>query len=253
MAEKDFQLTQEEIASTRRNTPTEAIAAILELAEQKGISPEELAKMLGVDLSAPDNKLPIIAQDSEENFNEFVKIKSKGSSIPGQSLTNSPDEQYAWEQPPEFVNLQNYLGDIYNRILTKESINSIMSALAKGTSVEDVVNLIVYLDFTNGKMNPDLLMLAIEPVFYVVLTIAEKSNVDYRLTDDDEDAIAQDSEKYTKSGIDVIKNLSRSVIAEGIDAESVPEELQQEVQEKTKSLLAKPEVTKANDSLLAGD
>ena len=253
MAEKDFQLTQEEIASTRKSTPTEAIVAILELAEQKGVSPEELAKMLGVDLNAADNKLPIIEQDSEENFNEFVKIKSKGAAIPGQSLTNSPDEQYAWEQPPEFVNLQDYLGDIYNRLLTKESIQSIMSALAKGTSVEDVVNLIVYLDFTNGKMNPDLLMLSIEPIFYVILTIAEKSNVDYRLTNDDEDAITQDSEKYTKSGIEVIKNLSRSVIAEGIDAESVPEELQQEVQEKTESLLARPEVTKANDSLLAGD
>ena len=253
MAEKDFQLTQEEIASTRRDTPTEAIVAILELAEQKGVSAEELAKMLGVDLNSADNKLPIVEQDSEENFNEFVKIKSKGAAIPGQSLTNSPDEQYAWEQPPEFVNLQDYLGDIYNRLLTKESIQSIMGALAKGTSVEDIVNLIVYLDFTNGKMNPDLLMLAIEPVFYVVLNIAETSNVDYRLTDDDDDAIAQDSEQYTKSGIEVIKNLSRSVIAEGIDAESVPEELQQEVQEKTESLLARPEVTKANDSLLAGD
>ena len=60
MAEKDFQLTQEEIASTRRDTPTEAIVAILELAEQKGVSAEELAKMLGVDLNSAHNKLPIV-------------------------------------------------------------------------------------------------------------------------------------------------------------------------------------------------
>ena len=32
MAEKDFQLTQEEIASTRKSTPTESIVAILDLA-----------------------------------------------------------------------------------------------------------------------------------------------------------------------------------------------------------------------------
>ena len=72
-------------------------------------------------------------------------------------------------------------------------------------SVEDIVNLIVYLDFTNGKMNPDLLMLAIEPVFYVVLNIAEKSNVDYRLTDDDDDA-ADDDDEYDDADDDAAED-----------------------------------------------
>ena len=36
-------------------------------------------------------------------------IGKAGRPIPGQSLTNSPDSKYPWEQPPQFTNFKEAL------------------------------------------------------------------------------------------------------------------------------------------------
>ena len=49
-------------------------------------------------------KIRIRKSFDQGGLNELVDLKTQGSIIPGQSLTNNPDKPYAWETPPEFTN-----------------------------------------------------------------------------------------------------------------------------------------------------
>ena len=87
MNEKEVRYLISRLQSRRKNTersilmgckPQLTIKMVLhdcferlgELAEQKGVSAEELAKMLGVDLNSADNKLPIVEKYNKININE---------------------------------------------------------------------------------------------------------------------------------------------------------------------------------------
>ena len=73
---------------------------------------------------APETGPKIRAESkfSQNGLDELTKILSRGSSIPGQSLVNSPDQKYAWEQPPEYPNPKDALDYISSIILQKNAV-----------------------------------------------------------------------------------------------------------------------------------
>ena len=192
-------------------------------------------------------------------------LGSMDRATPGESLTSNPDEPKNWEQPPEYTNIQDALEDVLSLLIEEKTYVSIVGAIGKGIPISDVVQQILYIGFTQGKWNPDMMLLLIEPLMYLVMSLCEKAGVKYTLyrgeeegdqTDDIEDTIKTKG-KELKSLSEVIE---KKVEAGTITSASIPREIAMELEEveAPESLMAKPaeqeqEIPTAPDSLLAAN
>ena len=138
-----------------------------------------------IDDMAPDNgpKIRGKARFNQEGLDEIVNLSSQGGAIPGQSLVNDPSQPYPWEQPPEFANPKDALDFMVGLIFQPEAMKQIVQALANGAAVADIAMVMLYTKFTEGKFNPDVLMLLAEPVMYVIMAIGEEANIKYNIED----------------------------------------------------------------------
>ena len=121
--------------------------------------------------------------------------------IPGQSLTNSPDQPYPWEQPAEFANPRDAIDAILTQLLQPEAVKEIINALSNGASVGDLAMAITYAKFTEGKISPDTMLLVMEPIMYLIMSIGEEANIQYNIDNDDideedEDEIAEKLQEF---------------------------------------------------------
>ena len=64
--------------------------------------------------------------------------------IPGQSLTNSPEQPYAWESPPVYTSVPEAATAIFADMTEEENYLSLLRALKSGTSVVDIASAILY-------------------------------------------------------------------------------------------------------------
>ena len=210
-----------------------------------------------IDEIAPDNgpKIRGEARFNQEGLDEIVNLSSKGGAIPGQSLVNDPSQPYPWEQPPEFANPKDALDYMTGLIFQPEAMQQIVQALANGAAVADIAMVMLYTKFTEGKFNPDVLMLLAEPVMYVVMAIGEEANIKYNIGDsDDLDEIDEEDnqEEFDKqinefrTVFDDIKNgtMKKGMEPSKITSGAVPQNILDKVKEEgpaIRSLLGKGE------------
>ena len=122
---------------------------------------------------------------SDEALNQLANDTVKGVAIPGQSLVNDPKNPYPWEKPSEFANPRDALTSITADILEPEAMKSIIQALGDGVAVTDIVNTILYTKFFKGEINPDVMLLLIEPVMYTVMSIGSEAGIEYNIEPND--------------------------------------------------------------------
>tara|TARA_R110002012_G_scaffold55895_1_gene142707 strand:+ start:1193 stop:1816 length:624 start_codon:yes stop_codon:yes gene_type:complete len=182
---------------------------------------------------------------------------------PGESLTNNPDNPLPFEQPPEFTETKEALDWLLGSLTQEETFVDIVSAVDKGIPISEIVQQLLYLGFSEGKWNPDLILLLVEPVMYMIMSLCEKAGVQYTIYRgeendvdelDAEEKLAQSSSKLKNLGALIENKASSSsitsanipqAIREDVEAIELPEEL---------SLMAKPEAptqTENNNSILA--
>ena len=75
----------------------------------------------------------------EQNYKDYDQeglnfLGSMQRPIPGQSLTNNPDNPYPWEQPPQFTELQPAIDALFIDMTEPESyiVGSIRSIIKSG-------------------------------------------------------------------------------------------------------------------------
>jgi hypothetical protein len=107
--------------------------------------------------------------------------------IPGQSLTNSPDEPYPWEGPPQITSQKEAMNKIFLEIIKPENMETLGTAMSDGIPIAGLAEVLIKTSFQKGKINPDLAVTLMEPVMYMLLSVAEKIGVDPVLSDDEED------------------------------------------------------------------
>ena len=107
--------------------------------------------------------------------------------IPGQSLTNSPDEPYPWERPPEITTQKEAMNKIFLEIIKPDNMETLGTAMSDGIPIAGLAEVLIKTSFQKGKINPDLAITLMEPVMYMLLSVAEKIGVDPVLSDDEED------------------------------------------------------------------
>ncbi len=130
--------------------------------------------------------------------------------IPGQSLTNSPE--------------QNILGIIHQRLHLKESatervfldlikpdnMETVSTLMADGMPVADVAQMLLMAGFTKGKFNPDMMLNLLEPTMFMLLSIAEKIGLDPKITRED-DEFEIDDEETSSSNLQIASELKNSI------------------------------------------
>jgi len=98
--------------------------------------------------------------------------------IPGQSLTNSPENNYAWEKPPEMVDLNVARQKIFLNLLEPKNLEEVQKLMSNEIPVDVIAQTVLVEGFRQGKFNPDLALQLLEPTMYMLLAIAEKSGIE---------------------------------------------------------------------------
>ena len=149
-------------------------------------------------------------KEDQEALDQMVERTSRGGPIPGQSLTSNPDQPKSWETPPTFPNPREALKHITTLILQPEAIKGTIGALLNGVAVGDIATSVLYTSFTEGDISPDVMLMLMEPVMYLIMNIGEEANIKYNIEKDDMDEIDEEDPEEVNEKI----NEFRSVFAD---------------------------------------
>ena len=204
------------------------------------------------------------------NPDELINIDAMGGRTPferpvsGQSLTNDPDSKRPWEQPPIYTDIQSAVMSIVADSYEKETYKMIALELADGMPVGSMASMILQAGFQEGKWNPDLMMLLIEPTMYILAAIAEQCGIDYLLYEGDTfESYEEDEEKIEEQTATNFKDMNSKMRQElkfkdlrpaQITKQAVPEEALEVIEDfeppqEVVSLLARKK-EESNNSLL---
>ena len=174
----------------------------------------------------------MLSQETMELVDPFSKP------IPGQSLTNDPDNPYPWESPPEFVNVNAAIDSIVMNMLgDEEKLANIIEVLASGEiPIAGIAQIILEDGFRRGRYNPDLMLLLAEPLMVVLMALAERAGIrDYEIYQGEGSELS--GEEQAELANDVINSYKEEVNFRGlrtgknIDVRSVPEEVLERIEE----------------------
>ena len=133
----------------------------------------------------------------------------------------------------------------------------------EGMSISQLTEMLLFIGFTKGQFNADLMMLLAEPTMYMLLAIAEAVGIEPPINRDDlinadeEDLDEEETAEVTKLATqmeDQIRNPKRlEDLQSKLEQTAIPREIQERVAEVDfseikESLLSRPEPT--SDSLL---
>ena len=193
---------------------------------------------------------------------QAVKFKQesmeRGQAVPGQSLTNSPDEKYQWEKAPEFTNPRETMLYVFETLTVPETTANILLSISNGVSVIDIASITLYSGFLEGKWNPDLMTILMEPTMYMIMALAEKAGIDYQLeagdNDRPEEMSGEKSVKVLQEGVNELDRIRKQAV-ERVNPQSVPSDVREIIEEKTiePSILERIEKEKPTSLLGRGE
>ena len=194
---------------------------------------------------------------SEKAINFMQGNMERGQAIPGQSLTNSPNEKYAWEKAPEFTNPRETMLYVFEILTVPETTSNILLSLNKGVSVIDIASITLYSGFLEGKWNPDLMTILMEPTMYMIMALAEKAGIKYDLEagdNDDEELDSETENKIYSDGIASLQEIKNQAVSK-VNPQSVPSDVREVIEEKTiePSILERIEKEKPTSLLGRGE
>jgi len=159
----------------------------------------------------------------------------RGRPIPGQSLTNDPSQPYNWEKPAEYTNPKEAMLFVFESLTEPETTANILLSLSKGVGVIDIASITLYTGFLEGKWNPDLMTLLMEPTMYMVMALAEKAEIDFVMDAgdevDEEEILGDKAVAELEKGVGSLEAM-RKQAAQRVSPQSVPEEVREVIEEK---------------------
>ena len=181
---------------------------------------------------------------SQEAVDAFANT---GRPIPGQSLTSNPDEPRPFEGATEFTNFKEALDYTVTELLDPEAYLSLMGAVGDNVPILDLVMQITYVGFREGKWNPDLMLMLVEPLIFVLMSLAEKAGIEYRIDSEDDDDDDTMFEERAKNIADVAKEKLQN--SNKSPAGLINQEILHKIEEAEvpQSLLSKPEETMSEE------
>ena len=176
-------------------------------------------------------------QESAENLQAISQI---GRPIPGESLTNSPEQKYPWEGPTAHTDLPSAIDALLVELCRPEIFHQLVDSMRAGFPVGDMAEQILFEGFTKGQWNPDLMLLLVEPAMYILIALADMADVEPRIDSEEEPNDPEEQLSNIEKAIDMAKE---KVVPAQIPAEII-EKVEQQTQAldlPNKSLLSKEE------------
>lgn len=157
-------------------------------------------------------------------MNEFLQAP-----IPGESLTNDPEQPQSFETPPEFTNVEKAQEHLFESLADPEAVPQLLQIIREGLPLDMLSQVILFAGFRAGKWTPDLFVLLIEPVIYILIFICEQAGVEYVLSaPEGEEAFGQTGRmQFSES---MMSGEAGAVL--GIDKDIAEEDLPEEVLDK---------------------
>ena len=167
---------------------------------------------------------------SEKGIEFLENSITRGRPVPGQSLTNSKEQPYNWERPPDFTEPREAMYAIFNGLIEPETAANTLLSISKGVGVIDIASIMLYTGFIEGKWNPDVAFLIAAPVMKMIATMGITAGVD----------------KIKMSMSDITNNEQIQSIAKtkvnAEEAEKIAAGVKQDIKKiESKGLMAKPE------------
>ena len=191
-----------------------------------------------------------MAQESTPQFRAVASQMKR--SIPGEGMSNDPNTPYSFEQAPEFSVHREALEYLFVTITDEEKYTDILIALEQGVPVMELTQVILFKGFTEGKWNPDLMMLLAEPLAFMLMALAERQGIDYVITRDDVEEDAEEERKLSTTGLEKRLKEKQQAALQG-KTDTLPTEIIERIEEVpiVESLLAEQEEPETTpDSLL---
>lgn len=124
--------------------------------------------------------------------------------IPGQSLVNSPNERYAWESPPEITSQKDAVQRMFLDMIKPDNMETLVTMMSNDIPIANIAELLIKTSFQKGKINPDLAITMMEPLMFMLKSLAEKVGIDPILSDDEE--IDEDNEPNPEANLKLAEN-----------------------------------------------
>ena len=155
--------------------------------------------------------------------------------IPGQSLTNSPDTPYPWEQPTEFTEIQPAIESMFINLTEEDAYEALVDIIDADNTIAEAAQIILFAGFEEGLWNPDLMTLLIEPTMYLIMALVERAGrVEYKI---DRDPDELDEEEKAEQITAMEKLLSQAAVqaeedkVSGVKSGVLPTEIEKKLKE----------------------
>jgi len=164
---------------------------------------------------------------------EYRKIQTSGKRpIPGQSLSNDPENPAPFEKAPVFTSVHAASEYLWESFIEPETYVNLMQTISEGVPLMDIAQMILFAEFQKGSWNPDLMLMLFEPVAYMLMALAERLDLDIVIYEgEDEDAEAEADVlgvKFEESKIEDMKKAARAGrVPEGTLTNKMKAELEQ--------------------------
>lgn len=107
-----------------------------------------------------------------------IDPKFLNAPIPGMSLTTEPGNR-PWENPPQYVTIQEVAAFYADRILDLDSEDAILQAIDQGISIENIAEATLRSAVSEGKHTIDMLILVHPIVRELLMFVADSNGMEY--------------------------------------------------------------------------
>ena len=166
-----------------------------------------------------------MAEINKTEPNEFEKanVNPFNSPIPGEGLTQSPEQKFPWEQPPRHTEVKPVMEEIFLQITERENLIELLGLLMNKQPVDEIAQVILYKGATSGLFNMDLMLMLVEPTMYLLIAIAEEYDIEPVIYE------GQDVDLAEKEDIDTVKKETLGKQVGQVRKDAVPPSLLQRV------------------------
>lgn len=158
--------------------------------------------------------------------------------LPGSSLT-VPLEEASWRKPPEYTSVHKASEFIFEKVTDEAVYMNLMDSIENGVPIMDIVQVLVFQGFNTNKWNPDLMLMLLEPAAYILMALAERAGIDYKIyRGEEEEETSVMGVQLAKEKFDRMKNAKEtSKIPDSV----IPQSIQKKIEElpQPQSLLAR--------------
>ena len=139
-----------------------------------------------------------------------------------------------WEKPSEFTNVKEATLYVFEILTVPETVENMLMSVSNNVGIVDIASIVLYSGFLEGKWNPDVMTLLMEPTMFMIMALAEKAQISYILeSGDNEKAKEMDPNKQVQKlsqGVNELDKLKQQTLNK-INPQVIPEEIKKVVEE----------------------